>query len=263
MPRVKDVVSYFTQLIPPEMKTDSDNVGLLVGLNGADVKKALIALDITEDVIDEAIRVNAQMIFSHHPIFFDLKQINDDSLVGRKIIKMLANGISGFCQHTNLDCVSGGVNDTLADKLGVIIEGYLEGPHYTLNGKEYGMGRFGRLSSPVDFEDYLCDLKFTLNSAGLRYHNAGRQVSKVALCGGSGGEYIDKAIALGCDTLVTSDIKYHQFLAAKEMGLNLIDADHFCTENVVVPVLAKMLKNAFPEIEVAIAKSSCQTAKFY
>ncbi|NCB74321.1 MAG: Nif3-like dinuclear metal center hexameric protein [Clostridia bacterium] len=263
MPKVKDVVSYFTQLIPPEMKTEDDNVGLLVGLNGAEVKRALIALDITEEVIVEAIRINAQMILSHHPIFFGLKQISDDSLVGRKIVKMLANGISGFCQHTNLDCVSGGVNDTLADKLGVIVEGYLEGPHYTHNGKEYGMGRFGRLSSPVDFEDYLCDLKFALSSAGLRYHNAGRQVSRVALCGGTGGQYLEKAVVLGCDTLVTADIKYHQFLQAKELGLNLIDADHFCTENVVVPVLAKMLKNAFPEIEVVIAKSSSQTAKFY
>ena len=191
------------------------------------------------------------------------EQVNDDSLAGKKIVKMLHNGISGFCQHTNLDCVSGGVNDTLADKLGVIVEGYLEGPHYTHNGKEYGMGRFGRLSSPVDFEDYLCDLKFALSSAGLRYHNAGRQVSRVALCGGTGGQYIEKAIALGCDTLVTADIKYHQFLQAKELGLNLIDADHFCTENVVVPVLAKMLKSGFPEIEVVIAKSSTQTAKFY
>jgi len=263
MPKVRDIVSYFTQLVPPEMKMDYDNVGLLVGINETEVKKAVIALDITDDVIDEAIRANAQMILSHHPMFFELKQVCDDSLAGTKLIKMLQNGISGFCQHTNLDCVSGGVNDALAEKLGVQVDGYLDGSHFTEDGQEYGMGRFGSLSSPVDFEDYLCDIKFGLNSAGLRYHNAGRQVSKVALCGGSGGNFVEDAVRLGCDTLVTADVKYDRFLAAKELNINLIDADHFCTENVVVPVLAKMLKKGFPDIEVIIAKSHGQTAKFY
>jgi len=263
MPKVRDIVNYFTALIPPEMKMDFDNVGLLVGLNDEQVTKAVVALDITDSVIDEAIRYDAQLILSHHPVFFELKQVNDDNLIGQKVVKMLQNGISGFCQHTNLDAVRGGVNDALAEKLGVRVEGYLEGPQLTAEGKEYGIGRFGFLTSPVEFEDYLCDVKFILNSAGLRFHNAGKPVSKVALCGGSGGEYVEKAAALGCDTLVTADVKYHQFLAAKELGLNLIDADHFCTENVVVPVLAELLRRGFPEIEIRIAKSSAQVAKFY
>lgn len=263
MSKIKDIVSYFKLLVPPEMKMDFDNVGLLVGINEAEINKAIVALDITDDVIDEAIAANAKLILSHHPMFFELKQVNDDSLAGKKIVKMLQNGISGFCQHTNLDCVSGGVNDALADKLGVAVEGFLDGPHFTADGQEYGMGRFGFLPSPVDFEDYLCDVKFVLNSAGLRYHNAGRPVSKVALCGGTGGNYVENALRLGCDTLVTADVKYHQFLEAKALNLNLIDADHFCTENVVVPVLAEMLKKGFPDIEVIISKSHTQTAKFY
>ena len=263
MSKVKEIVSYFEALVPPEMKMDFDNVGLLVGTNGAEVSKALVALDITDDVIDEAIRANAQLILSHHPMFFELKQVNDSSLTGRKIVKMLQNGISGFCQHTNLDCVTGGVNDALADKLGVAVEGFLDGPLYLADGQEYGMGRFGFLPSPVDFEDYLCDVKFVLNGAGLRYYNAGKPVSKVALCGGTGGNFVEAAVKLGCDTLVTADVKYHQFLEAKELNLNIIDADHFCTENVVVPVLAEMLKKGFPELEVIISKSHTQTVKFY
>lgn len=263
MPKVKDIVNYFTSLIPPTMKMDFDNVGLLVGLNDEEVTKAVVALDITDAVIDEAIRFDAQLILSHHPVFFELKQVNDDNLIGQKVVKMLQNGISGFCQHTNLDAVRGGVNDALAEKLGVRVEGFLDGPQFTAEGKEYGIGRFGFLPSPVEFEDYLCDVKFILNSAGLRFHNAAKPVSKVALCGGSGGEYVEKAVALGCDTLVTADVKYHQFLAAKELGLNLIDADHFCTENVVVPVIAELLRRGFPEIEIRIAKSAAQVAKFY
>ncbi|MBP8640710.1 MAG: Nif3-like dinuclear metal center hexameric protein [Oscillospiraceae bacterium] len=263
MSKLKEIVSYFEALVPPEMKMDFDNVGLLVGTNDAEVTKALVALDITDAVIDEALCVKAQLILSHHPMFFELKQVNDSTITGRKIVKMLKNGISGFCQHTNLDCVSGGVNDALADKLGVAVEGFLDGPLFTKDGLEYGMGRFGFLPSAVDFEDYLCDVKFVLNSTGLRYHNAGKPVSKVALCGGTGGNFVEAALMLGCDTLVTADVKYHQFLEAKELSLNLIDADHFCTENVVVPVLAEMLKKGFPELEVVISKFHSQTAKFY
>lgn len=263
MAKLKEIVSYFEELVPPEMKVDNDNVGLLVGTNETEVTKVIVALDITSGVIDEAINANAQLILSHHPMFFELKQVNDNSPAGKKIVKMLQHGISGFCQHTNLDCVSGGVNDALADKLGVAVEGFLDGPHFTKDGQEYGMGRFGYLTSPVDFEDYLCDVKFVLNSSGLRYHNAGKPVSKVALCGGTGGNFVETAKKLGCDTLVTADVKYHQFLEAKELNLNIIDADHFCTENVVVPVLSEMLKEGFPNIEVVISKSHSQTVKFY
>lgn len=263
MPKVKEIVDYFSALVPHEMKMDFDNVGLLVGINGVEVKKAVVALDITDDVIDEAIAFGAEIILSHHPMYFELKQINDGSLIGRKIVRMLSHGISGFCQHTNLDAVPGGVNDALAEKLGVKVAGYLDGPHFTADGREYGMGRYGRLPSPVEFEDYLCDVKFVLNAAGLRYHSSGKQVSKLALCGGSGGNFVEEAVRLGCDTLVTADVKHDRFLAASELGLNLIDAGHFCTENVVVPVLAQMLKNGFPKIEVLIAKSATAPTYFY
>jgi dinuclear metal center YbgI/SA1388 family protein len=263
MPKVKEIVSYFEALIPPEMKMDFDNVGLLVGINETEVKTAVVALDITDDVIDEAICANAQIILSHHPMYFELKQVNDSSLVGGKIVKMLRNGISGFCQHTNLDSAQGGVNDALAEKLGVIVEGCLEGPFFTSDGREYGMGRYGHLPSPALFTDYLSTVKSVLDAESLRYHFAGKPVSRVALCGGSGGNFIEDAVRLGCDTLVTADVKYDRFLAAKELKLNLIDADHFSTENVVVPRLAELLKKGFPDVEVIISASSKPAAKFY
>ncbi|MDR1131291.1 MAG: Nif3-like dinuclear metal center hexameric protein [Oscillospiraceae bacterium] len=262
MPKVKDIVGYFSALVPPEMKMDFDNVGLLVGINAAEVRKAVVALDITDEVVEEAVRIGAQLILSHHPMFFELKQVNDESPAGRRIVKMLRHGISGFCQHTNLDSVPGGVNDALAEKLGVTVEGFLDGPHRTAGGKEYGLGLYGRLPSPVDFDDYLCDVKFALSAAGLRYHSAGQPVHRVALCGGSGGNFVEAAAKLGCDTLVTADVKYDRFLAAKALGINLIDADHFCTENVVVPVLVRMLESGFPEVEVIISSASVQPVSF-
>ena len=263
MVKVRDIAAYFTALVPPEMKMDFDNVGLLVGTNETAVTKALVALDITDEVIDEAVREGAQIILSHHPLYFELKQVNDGTLTGRKIVALLQNGISAFCQHTNLDSVPGGVNDALASSLGVSVEGWLEGPCFLPDGREYGMGRYGTLTAVLPFSDYLARVKTALNANGLRYWDAGRPVHRVALCGGSGGEFLEAAAGLGCDTLVTADVKYHQFLEAKDRGVNLIDADHFCTENVVVPVLADMLKKGFPEIEVVVSKAHGQTVQFF
>lgn len=263
MTNVREIVDYFTRLVPPEMKMDFDNVGLLAGTNGTAVTKALVALDITDEVIEEAIREGAQLILSHHPLYFELKQVNDDTLIGRKIVRLLQNGISAYCQHTNLDSVPGGVNDALAAKLGVSVEGWLEGPSHTKAGREYGMGRYGTLEAAIPFRDYLAQVKAALNSIGLRYWDAGRPAQKIALCGGSGGEFVETADKLGCDTLVTADVKYHQFLEARERGINLIDADHFCTENVIVPVLANMVKKGFPCIEVIVSTVHKQTVQFY
>ncbi|MGI5979595.1 MAG: Nif3-like dinuclear metal center hexameric protein [Oscillospiraceae bacterium] len=263
MAKVRKIVSYFTALVPPEMKMDFDNVGLLVGANETEVTKALVALDITDEVIDEAIREGAQIILSHHPLYFELKQVNDDTLTGAKIVKLLQNGISAFCQHTNLDSVPGGVNDALAKKLGVSVEGWLEGPRFLPDGREYGMGRYGTLTAVLPFAEYLARVKTALCANGLRYWDAGRPVHRVALCGGSGGEFVEAAAKLGCDTLVTADVKHHQFLEAKERGINLIDADHFCTENVVVPVLVDMLKKGFPDISPVVSKTHQQTVQFF
>ncbi|MEG0876431.1 MAG: Nif3-like dinuclear metal center hexameric protein [Oscillospiraceae bacterium] len=263
MTKLKEIVSYFTALVPPEMKMDFDNVGLLLGQTEAEITRVLVALDLTNDVIDEAIAAKAQLICTHHPVFFDLKRVNDEDLIGGKIIKMLQNGISAFCQHTNLDSVPGGVNDALAAKLGVNIEGWLEGPSFTAQGREFGMGRVGQLAAPMPMADFLAFAKSALNSNGLRYHDAGKPVSRLAVCGGSGGEFVEAAARLGCDTLLTADVKYDRFLAAKELSINLIDADHFCTENVVVPVLKEMLLQGFPALEVNVSKASRQTAQFF
>jgi len=263
MAKVREIVDYFEKLVPKEMKMDFDNVGLLAGTMDTDVSRVLIALDISPAVIDEAIACGAQMIISHHPLFFDLKAVNDGSTTGQNIIALISNGISGLCMHTNLDSVKGGVNDALAEALGVETEGWLEGPRFTSEGVEYGVGRYGHIETPMDMDKFLTYVKEKLHTNGLRYHDAGCPVRKVALCGGSGGEYLDAAIEKGCDTLVTADIKYHQFLEARARGLNLIDADHFCTENVVVPVIEKMLKDGFPQIEAKISTVWGQTVKFF
>jgi len=262
MAKLSDIVSFFESTVPNSMKMDFDNVGFLVGDSETEVTKVIVSLDITDNVIDEAVRTGAQLILSHHPLFFSLKSVTDKTPEGRKIVKLLNNKIGAICLHTNLDSVDKGVNDALLEVLGLKRIAILENEQQLPDGRIYGCGRVGYLETPTDMCSFLETVKSALKSNGLRYHDAGVPVKKVAVCGGSGGSMIADALRHGCDTLVTADIKYDQFLTAMESGINLIDADHYCTENVVVPVLAEMLKTAFPGLGVKISQVHQQTAKF-
>lgn len=263
MAKVKDILKVLEEFAPLKLKMDFDNVGLLLGYSENQVDTILVSLDITDDVINEAIKQKAQLIVSHHPLFFSLKSVTDTERIGKKITSLLSNQISAICMHTNLDAAVGGVNDALAKVAGLRRAQRLVDEVVDEKGKPYSYGRFGVLKESVKFKDYLETIKTRLNSGGLRYHDAGRNVYKVATVGGSGGNYLKNAIALECDTLLTSDIKYDVFLEAKEAGINIIDGDHFCTENVVTPILEKKLKDAFPDISVTVSKTHCQTAQFY
>lgn len=261
MTTVKDIERFFAKRIPYEMKEDFDNVGLLVGMNDTEVKKVLISLDITSWTAEEAAEFGAQLIISHHPLFFGLKRISDDEPTGRIIVSLISSGISALCLHTNLDSAVAGVNDALLERIGAAPVGILGEAHGSASG-EYGIGRYGTLPQEESLPFFMARLRKSLGVGGLRYHDAGKSVSRIAVCGGSGGELLERAAALGCDTYITADIKYDRFLAARELGINLIDADHFCTENVVVPVLEKLVRDNFPGVETRISSSHGQTAKF-
>lgn len=264
MNTVRDIFNYLNKLAPVELKMSFDNVGILAGNENNSVKKCLIALDITDDVINEAIKLHADLIVSHHPlIFHELKSVVESDLVGRKLIKLIKNDISAICMHTNLDIAQGGVNDALMSALGGTVSGFLEPCGEDSDHNPVGCGRVGQLAESVDFQDFLAFCKSALNTNGLRYHNAGLPVKNLAVMGGSGGDCIALAKSLGCDTYVTSDIKYNGFLDAKELGINIIDADHYCTENVIVPVLFEKLSTRFPDIAFSVSKTHCQTAQFY
>lgn len=264
MTLVNDVFEYLNGIAPVSLKMDFDNVGLLVGDGKAEVGKILVALDITDEVIDEAISFGAELIVSHHPLIFTpMKSVLSTDLVGRKLIKLIKNGISAICMHTNLDIAECGVNDALIKILGGVPMGYLEYTGTDSDDVPHGCGRIGELQNDMPLCDFLKLCKSALNSNGLRYHDAGLKVKRLAVMGGSGGDCVSLAKALGCDTYVTSDIKYNAFLDAKELCINLIDADHFCTENVIVPVLHEKLCASFPECEVKISETHGQTAQFY
>ncbi len=262
MVSVKDVYDYINILAPFSSKMDFDNVGLLAGISTDEVKKIIVSLDITDEVIEEAAACGANLIVSHHPLFFSLKCVSDLDPNGKKAAAILRNGMSAICAHTNLDAARGGVNDVLAKKAGIVNPRLLCVEGVDENGNEYCIGRMGEIKEEMELEDYLRFLKDSLNVSGLRYVSGGKKVKKVAVVGGSGMSMLDYVLAGGCDTFITADIKYNGFLDAKEGGYNLIDADHFGTENVVVPYLAEKLRDKFKDIDIMISKKHCQSVKF-
>lgn len=262
MAKVCEIRDFLGEIAPFEMKMDFDNVGFLAGNSTDEVTKIMASLDITDEVIDEAEEKGANLIVSHHPMFFSLKNVTDEDMTGKRVMRLLRKGMNAICMHTNLDAAKGGVNDLLAKKAGLTDIELLCVDGVTKDGEEYCVGRVGQLREPMPMEEYLTRIKYALQAGGLRYHSAGIPVKKVAVVGGSGMSMISEVLKKGCDTFITSDIKYDAFLDARAGGYNLIDADHFCTENVVVPYLAGSISKKFPDIDVLISERHCQTAKF-
>ncbi len=258
MAAVKEIEAFLFSKAPKDLAMSWDNVGLLVGYPDREVKKALVALDITEEVAAEAAELGVELIVAHHPVmncaWEKVQTVRDDTLQGRILIKLLTNGISGICMHTNLDAVEGGVNDALAHRLGLKNIRQLHQEGLDPQGRPYGIGRAGEVGGFDDLHAFASFIRDTLNANGLRLEDAGRPVRRVAVGGGACGDMLSDAAELGCDTFVTADVKYNVFLDARAMGINLIDAGHFSTENVVCPVLADWLGKGFPNMEIFLSK---------
>ena len=256
MTTVGDILQFIETLAPRDLKTDWDNVGLLCGSKSKPVTKLLVALDPFEGVCNEAAHWGAELIVTHHPLIFQApKSITDETSVGRAILTLCADGISAINAHTNLDCAEGGVNDVLAQTLGL-------SDIAVVSHSESGLLRCGNVAEQA-LGDFLSAVKSALGCKGLRYVDGGKPVRKVAVGGGSCAAEMLDALHAGCDTFVTADVKYNQFWDAHDLGLNLIDAGHFATENPVIPVLAAKISEAFPEIQVKISETHKDCMKFY
>jgi len=246
MIKISDIYNYLCELAPLELQMDFDNSGFQIGRPDNSVSKVLLALDVTDEVVNEAEAIGAGLIISHHPlIFHSIKSINGNTVEGARLLKLAEKNIAVISMHTNLDIAEDGVNDVLIRMLGAE-------PMQALDG--LGCGRIGVLDKSVSLQDFLAVCREKLNVNGLRYYDAAKPVSKIAVMGGSGGDSIEDAYMHACDTYVTSDIKYHQFQRAEELGINLIDADHFCTENPIIPVLRDRLSDKFSTVEFVVSK---------
>ena len=264
MATVKDILAYIESLAPRYMKMDWDNVGLLCGRKDKPVAKILVALDPFRNVIEEAIEEKADLIVTHHPLIFrnPLMTVNEDTEAGRCVLTLIENGIAAINAHTNLDLAPGGINDVLAQTIGLSEIEVLNPEGTDEIGKPYGLLRCGTVPEQP-LSTFLAHVKESLHCDGLRYVDCGKPVARVAVGGGSCADEMWEALDAGCDTFVTADIKYNQFRTAFENGLNLIDAGHFHTENPSMPVLAAGLQAAFPEIQVKLSEKHTDCMKFF
>lgn len=254
MTTVNKVYELLQAKAPFELQLDFDNAGFLVGRGDRLVSRVLVALDITGPVIEEAIHCGAQLIVAHHPVIWGgAKSVTDRTFAGRRILTLAEHGIAAICAHTNLDAVEGGVNDALALRLGLLDIGLLHQDGVDGQGRPCGIGRVGTVPTQPLY-DFALSVKRLLGANGIRLVDGGKPVHTVAVGGGACGGMLQDAILQGCDTFVTSDVKYDVFLEARALGVNLIDAGHYPTENVVCPVLRDWLSEAFPELAVAISQ---------
>jgi len=263
MANVADILEFINTIAPLYMKEDWDNVGLLCGSAVQPVSKIMVALDPFESVCREAAEVGADLLVTHHPlIFVPPKSVTDDDGVGRAILQLVRSGISAINAHTNLDCAPGGVNDVLAQTLGLTDVSVIDPKGTDASGNPWGLLRQG-VAAEQSLDTFLGHVQEVLGCDGLRFVSSGRPVHRVAVGGGSCAGALRLVADQGCDTFVTADVKYNQFFDAKELGINLIDAGHFQTENPVCAVLAQKIQAAFPEISVVLSKNHADCMKFY
>ena len=256
MASVHDIEQALYELAPRELAAEWDNVGLLAGRRDRAVHKVLVSLDVTAAVVEEARQWGAELIAAHHPVIFHpVKRVTDQDPAGEILLRLAEHGIAAVCMHTNLDAAQGGVNDALAAALQLEEAAPLEGGG--------GIARTGRLPRPVSVPDFLFAVQEALGAGGLRCTDGAKPISRVAVGGGACGEFLWAAAAAGCDAFVTADVKYHQFLDAAALGLTLVDAGHFPTEDVVCPVLARYLSERFPELAVRKSASHREVIQYY
>lgn len=256
MATVKAIYEFINSVAPFDIQEDFDNAGFLVGRKKQEVTRILVALDITREVAEEAARLGAELIVAHHPVIFNpVKSVTDETLTGRVLLALAEQKIAAICAHTNLDAALGGVNDCMAEALELTDVSQLCQEGVDAQGRPYGIGRIGTVHRPgLSAREYAAFVKEKLGSANVRFVDGGRPVQRVAVGGGACGSMMEDAVAQGCDTFVTSDLKYNQFLDAKALGLNLLDAGHFPTENVVCGPMVQWLSEAFPKVEVRLSE---------
>jgi dinuclear metal center YbgI/SA1388 family protein len=252
MSRVNDIINEMEKIAPTYLKESFDNVGLMVGDRDKEVKKVLLALDCTLNVIEEGKRNNVDLIITHHPLIFRKpNSITTDTLQGRKIIELIKNDISVYSSHTNLDSVEGGLNSTIVSILGfeggILID-------TNSNNPKAGIGRVIALKEKTTLEELVEKIKFKLNIKNLRLVKGKNEISKVAIINGSGQDFIGKAMSMGADCIITGDTTYHFASDYKEMGINIIDVGHFASEQIVFFEVMNNLRDKFKNIEFLTSK---------
>ena len=255
MTRIDDIAAIMESIAPAALAAEWDNCGTQLDAGNADIKKALVALEISGGVVAEAKAIAADLIITHHPLIFGpLYNVDAKTAVGGYISELIKSGISVFSAHTNFDEADGGNNDYIAELLGLT------------NIEKFGggaMGVTGELPGEMSFE-YVCG--YVKERLKLSYMKASgessEKIRKVGVCAGSGSDITPAAAAAGCGLFITGDIKYHDARYARETGLCLIDAGHYGTEKFFAENLSAKLDAAFGG-RIEVVMSSVNLEPFY
>lgn len=259
MTKVKDIVSAIEAVAPLKLQEDYDNAGYQVGNPEAEVTRVLTCLDITEKTVEEAIEFGAELIVSHHPLLFrPIRRITPADYISRTIIKAIQAGITLYSAHTNLDNAFGGVNYRIAECLGLsnvkpLAELPSDKTEGIANAEMCGSGIIGTLAEAITCEEFAQKVRDTFHSDFVRTN--GRtdcKIRKVAVCGGSGADFIRDAERKKADAYLTGEIGYHRFFGHD--GILLVEAGHFETERYTRDLLKDIISNACPSVKIEISE---------
>lgn len=248
-----ELISWLEEKYPASAAEEWDNVGLLVGSDEKEISHIFLALDLTEETLEEAIAAGADMIITHHPMIFSgMKKINNHSFTGRKILKLIRHDIPYYAMHTNYDIL--GMADLSADYIRLSDTKVLSVTEEDENHVQ-GFGRVGRLPQKMTLREYAHLVKDSLKLGDVKvYGDLEKEVKCAAICTGSGKSMIQEAIAAGADVYVTGDIDHHTGIDTVAQGLAIIDAGHYGTEYIFMDAMKKELNEAFSSLKVTCAE---------
>lgn len=247
----KKVIEILEKQSPKSYACDWDNVGLLVGREDKEIQKIYIALDATDEAIEEAIANGADMLLTHHPMIFkEVKRVTQEDFIGRRIIRLIQNDMVYYAMHTNFDVM--GMADLAADYLGISDTRVLEITSVSETGEE-GIGRYGSLKKEMTVRECCEEVKqaFSLENVKV-FGNLERKVKTAAISPGSGRSVISNALQAGVDVLITGDIDHHEGIDAVAQKLTVIDAGHYGVEHIFIPYMEQYLKREAKELEIAV-----------
>jgi dinuclear metal center YbgI/SA1388 family protein len=256
--KARDIINVIEEFAPLSIQEKWDNSGLCIGSPDADVTSVLIGLDCTPELVDEAVECGADMIVTHHPLIFSgLKKISPEDQVGAAVIKAISNGISIYAAHTSADKVIAGVSGAMAAKLGLENVRILDE-----DGEGTGLGVVGDLPEPLTAAEAVSLVKdrFALKAMRTSRPVEGG-ISRVAMCGGSGGSLIGAAMASGAQLYISGDISYHNFFTKD--GFMIMDIGHYESEIEIVDILFSLLRKKFPTFAVRITQNLYSNPIFY
>ncbi|MFM7057008.1 MAG: Nif3-like dinuclear metal center hexameric protein [Planctomycetota bacterium] len=261
-PTVSEICSQLDSFAPLRLAESWDNTGLLLGHAHVPVQKMLTCLTLTEQVAWEAVGTEAQLVITHHPVFFrPPRKLTDATDEGRMVLVLAEHRIAVYCPHTAFDSAVAGINQQLAESLGLESISPLR-PLAT--DPSLGAGRWGVFREAVPRPEFLRRVQHVTRAAWLEWSAAGpERIQRVAVGCGAGGEFLADAARLQCDTFVTGESRFHGILEAQALGLNLVLAGHYESERPGVEDLARRLREWFPQVQTAASAAEQNPLRLY